>query len=122
MEEPVFELGDVGGLASHAEGDGGGIDESDETAGFEEGGDGEDAVPRSGECRGEEEGGREVDDGGGGKGCADLREFRGEWGGARGIGDEGHDDELESDEGTGGRADDDVEVLPFGDFAALSFR
>ena len=110
VEEPVLELGLVLVLA-HATKNDGAVDNSDESHEAPEDRCGMNAGPGGSHDAGEQKNGSEVNDGGSGVGVAALQVGTGDGD----VGDEGDNNELQSDEGTSGGADDDVEVFPAGE-------
>src|SRR3989441_4779934 len=108
MEQPVLEHRFVNALHAHAPGHDDDIGDTKETNNSPESGDNERFVPRCAHDGREHQHDSEVNDAWGCERAPGLRLPSAE----RLGGNEGNDDELQSDQGAGRRADDDVEVLP----------
>ena len=108
MKEPVHEHSLVSGLRPQTPCDEDDVNDSAEAQQAPKNCDGRDPVPRSACDRRQRQHDAEMNDGRRRKGVTGLRISSGD----RHVGDEGHHDELQSDQGAIRRADDHVEVLP----------
>src|SRR5438067_10522012 len=110
MKQPVLKARAVYWLLFHAPRNNRGINDADEPDQPPKNGGSSDRLPRRTQDRRQQQGDAEVNDVRGPKGSSGLG------GGFRPFGNEGHYNELQSDQRACGRADDHVKTIPFGKF------